>query len=115
MKLRNADVFKYWGRDSPEVLAKTYDSDFAYSKLEGIVKDPTQREDVRDEFVKNYDFIKDVFLTLSINSGGFPFINSQEFTRFCRKMNIMDNVINQSRLDFIISNVKAKPKGLDKP
>ena len=73
---RHADVFKFWQKDTPEVLAKTYDTDFANSKLNGLIKDAGSQEDVREIFLKHYDFFKDVYLTLAINSSNFPYINS---------------------------------------
>ena len=70
--------------------------------------------DVRDVMMANYEFIKDLYLTLAINSGNFPYIPTQVFTRFCKKAKIMDNNITQSRLDQIVSAVKPKAKPLDK-
>lgn len=59
--------------------------------------------------------MKDVYLTLSINSGVFPFVGMQDFARFCKNVKIVDGVITVSRLDFIVTGVKARPKGLDTP
>ena len=59
--------------------------------------------------------MKDVYLTLSINSGVFPYVGMQDFGRFCKSVKIMDAVVTQSRLDYIVTGVKARPKGLDNP
>jgi hypothetical protein len=114
VKIRQADVFKLWQKDTPDVLAKAYDFDFGFSKLEGLIKSKGTQEEVRELFLKNYDFLKDIFLTLSIHCGNFPFIGCQDFTRFAKQVQLMDSVITQSRLDYIISNVKSKPKGDEK-
>jgi hypothetical protein len=45
---RYADPFKLWQRDTPDILAKTYDLDFAYSKLGGVIKTQATQEDVRE-------------------------------------------------------------------
>ena len=59
--------------------------------------------------------MKDVYLTLSINSGVFPYVGMQDFARFCKNVKIVDGVVTVSRLDFIVTGVKARPKGLDAP
>ena len=114
VKVRSANVFKLWQKDTADILAKAYDFDFGYSKLEGLIKNKGTQEDVRDVFLKNYDFLKDVFLTLSIHCGSFPFIGCQDFTRFAKQVKLKDNILTQSRLDYIISNVKSKHKNDDK-
>jgi len=110
---RHADVFKLWQKDTPEILAKTYDLDFSYSKLGGVIRNQPAQEDVREAFLKHYVFIKDLFLTLVISCAGFPYIGIQDFTRFAKQVELMDSVLTQSRVDYIISGVKARPKGLD--
>ena len=114
MVLRNADVFKLWQRDKPETLVKTYDLDFELSKLASIVKNTAALEDIRSIFIANYDYIKDVFLTLTINSGTFPYLGLQDFARFVKEIGLMDSeVVTNSRITFITASVKAKPKQLD--
>ena len=45
---RNADVFKLWMKDTPEIVAKVYDLDFANSKCGQIIKSVGQQEDIRE-------------------------------------------------------------------
>ena len=94
-------------------MAKVYDLDFGFSKLAQVVKSVPAQESLREFMVQRYDFFKDVFLTLTLQSGNFPYINSQDFARFCREIKVIDKTINQSRIDTIVSYVKAKPKGVD--
>lgn len=69
---------------------------------------------MRDFILPHYSFIKDVFLTLSLNSGNFPYVLREDFTRFCDKtLQIMGGDLNQSRVSTIISCVKGKAGGKD--
>ena len=105
---RTADVFKLWQRDTVDILAKTYDADFAVSKLPAVFKEAVIAEDMRELILPHLDFIKDTYLTLAINSGSYPFISVPDFLRFLRKMNVMDDELNSCRFDFILASVKAK-------
>ena len=90
--------------------------DFGYSKIGSIIKGPINQEELKNFMLQpgHFDLLKDVFLTLTLSSGNFPYLNSQDFTRFCKEIKLTDKNINQSRIDTIISNVKAS-KGIDKP
>lgn len=112
---RDANVFKLWQRDTPEQLTKAYDLDFGYQKLAGVIKQPADQEDVKELFLKHYAYLKDVYLTLVINGVNFPFVNSQDFTRFIKQCDIFDNNLKQSQLDYLVSNVKGKQKAIDAP
>ena len=70
---------------------------------------------MRDFFLKHYDYLKDVYLTLVINGTNFPYLNSQDFTRFMKQCNVMDSVLSQSQLDTLVAFVKAKLKAIDAP
>ena len=63
--------------------------------------------------MEHYSYIKDVFLTLIINSGNFPYLNLQDFSKFINSLGLLDNTLTTSRIDVIVKTVKAKPKGLD--
>ena len=92
-----------------------YDADFVYSKLGALIKEPAAQEDVRELILGHQEFLKDMYLTLAINSGVFPYVGMQDFARFCKSVKLMDSVVTQSRLDYIVTGVKARPKGLDIP
>ena len=99
VKDRTADVFKAWQQDTPELLEKIYETDLAYSKLGNFVRNPTDLQDVKDVILYHYAFIKDLFLTLAINAGTFPFVPQQKFTQFCKDCKIQDINLTTSRLD----------------
>ena len=52
--------------------------------MTGVIKQKVDQEDVREFFLKHYDFLKDVYLTLVVNGFNFPYLNAQEFTRFMK-------------------------------
>ena len=110
---RTADVFKPWQQDTPELLEKIYEKDLTYSKLHNFVKNPTDQQDIKDVILYHYGFIKDLFLTLAINSGSFPYVPFQVFIRFCRNCKIQDANLTQSRLSQVVEAAKPKAKPLD--
>ena len=103
VKERSADVFKLWQRDTVDILAKTYDADFAAAKLPAVFKDAATQEDMRELILPHLDFIKDTYLTLTINSSSYPFLSVPDFLRFLRKMNVMDDELNTCRFDFLLA------------
>ena len=96
VKDRDANVFKFWQKDTPEQLSKAYDLDFGYQKMSGVIKQSVDQEDVKEFLLKHYNYLKDTFLTLIINGSNFPYLNNQDFTRFMKQCDVMDSVLSQS-------------------
>ena len=74
------------------------------------------QQDLRDFILPHYDFIKDVFLTLSLHTGNFTYVIREDFIRFCDKtLKIMGGDLTQSYLSQICSFIKGKvsSKGVD--
>lgn len=106
-------MFKLWQRDKAETLTKMYDLDVELTKMANVVNNPASLAEIRQIFIDNYDYLKDVFLTLSISSGRFPYIGLQDFTRFLQTIGLSDNVLTDSRISTITHAVKVKNKQLD--
>ena len=51
-----------------------YETDYESSRLDGIVRNEMDKQDLKDVILYHFSFIKDLFLTLSINSGEYPFV-----------------------------------------
>ena len=96
VKNREANVFKFWVTDTRESLAKVYDMDFGYSKIASIIKGTINQEELKTFMLQpgHFDLLKDVFLTLTLSSGNFPYLNSQDFARFCKEIKLTDKSIN---------------------
>ena len=111
---READVFKYWLQDTEDSIEKTVDLDYGYSKLENILKTPEDISDLRFMLIGSYEYLKDLFLTLTINTGNFPYLSAQNFTRFMKDCKVLDKVITGSRMDQLLIAVRSKRNSLDK-
>ena len=65
-----------------------------YIQFSKIVKQQADQEDVRALLLKNYEFLKDTFLTLVINTGNFPYLTKQRFAAFCGECQLVDSVMS---------------------
>ena len=81
--------------------------------MSGVIKQLADQEDVKGFLLQNFGYLKDTYMTLVLNGSNFPFLNSQDFTRFIKQCDILDSNLQQSQLDYLVSNVKAKLKAID--
>ena len=114
VKDRSADVFKLWARDTEDLIVKTVDTDITYTKFEKFIKAPADAADVRELLIGHYEYLKDLFLTLTINSGNFPYLPIQSFARFMHDCKVTDDKLTKSRIDSLMSAVRPKRTTLDK-
>ena len=63
-------------KDSPDLIKKVYDLDAGYSKLNQYIKSQATQRDLREAILPYYSFIRDVFLTLTLHTGNYPYLNS---------------------------------------
>lgn len=104
---RTANVFYGWIKDNPDSLKIAVDNDFNYTKLVKSIREEGVKDELKEEIYENFELLKDVYMTLAINSN-FPYISMQDFTRFCRNINIFDKRLTQSRVDYLFNSVKAR-------
>ena len=71
-------MFKLWQGDTPEWLEQCINADFEGWKLGKFVSDLQDRMNVMNLVSDNYEYLKDLWLTLASTSN-FPFITPQHF------------------------------------
>ena len=88
--------------------------DLSCTKLSNFVKNPIDAADIRDVIIGHFEYLKDLYLTLTINSGNFPYLDNQSMTRFMKDCKITDKDLTKSRLDQLMTAVRPKRTTLDK-
>lgn len=107
-------IFKTFKLENEELLKKTFELDFKYTKIRKIFKNHVgEFEAIKALLWKNYEKLKNIFLTAILNSE-YPVVSWNDFTIICNKCKIPDNkACNLSTIDriFIATNVNQNVNG----
>lgn len=106
-------IFKTFKLETEDLLKKTFELDFKYTKIQKIFKNHVHEcEAVKNMLWKNFNSIKNVYLTAIINSE-YPVISWNDFTIICNKCKIPDKICNLSTIDriYIATNVNQNVNG----
>lgn len=83
MQERNVNVFADWRMDNDEILENLLENDFKYWKINRLVKDPTDLENIENLFKKNIRQLKHIYLTL-ISTSNFPSLTWLDFANYIK-------------------------------
>lgn len=106
-------IFRTFKLETEDTLKKMFALDFKYTKIKKIYKgDPAQVEKVKEILWKNFDKIKNIFLT-GILTSEYPVITWNDFTLLSNKCKIPDKACNVATVDriFIASNINQNIPG----
>jgi hypothetical protein len=107
-------IFKTFKLENEDLVKKIFEMDFKYTKIKKIFKNHAHEcESVKNLLWKNFEKIKNVFLTAILNSE-YPVVSWNDFTIICNKCKIPDNkACNLSTIDriFIATNVNQNVNG----
>ena len=93
LKLRNPNIFHDWARvNQDQVNDQAFDADCLYWKVNNdrFIKTKSEQLLVAETIRKHYDYLKDVWLTLAVQSN-FPYVRINDFTNFCFNACIIDD------------------------
>ena len=100
-------IFKTFKVENEELLRKVFELDMKYTKIKKVFKNNhSECEIITNLLWKNFEKIKNIFLTCIINSE-YPVVSWNDFTILCNRCKIPDKVCNLSTIDriYIATNV----------
>jgi hypothetical protein len=105
---KNKSVFRNFLEDSETVLKAAFESDLKCMKINRIVREYHELDQVVDILRKNYPKIKSIFFELIIGKN-YPYIDKEGFIGFCNTCEILDSYSNLERLEsiFYFTNVEV--------
>ena len=93
--------------ENEELLRTVFELDMKYTKIKKVFKNNhSECEIITNLLWKNFEKIKNIFLTCIINSE-YPVVSWNDFTILCNRCKIPDKVCNLSTIDriYIATNV----------
>ena len=100
-----------WREDNPIILRECMEFDMANWKLDRLVPDKILGSEMKEIFIRNYAYLKDLWTTVACTSN-FPYITGLDLGVFFAGCdNVMGKVLNIARLDGLIIAAKTKAPG----
>ena len=101
--IKETSVFAKWKLDDTHIVKKCLEHDFRWWKLSKFTRNKTDRdrldnEELKNSIKKNFEYLKSIHLFLASKSI-YPSISMTDWTIFCKKANLPDKNLNQSRID----------------
>ena len=95
-------IFKDYKIDSPELLGKCFEYDWAKCKVPRLIKDQIELQKIKDMLSSRYNVIKEIYKYYSSisPSGEIWSIGQMVFTDICNESKLLDNNFRLSDIDF---------------
>lgn len=106
LKERSPNVFTHWATVNQETVnTNAAESDFMWWKVSwkadgsyNLIKTKSAYDMTCDVIRKHYDYLKDVFLTLAVNSN-YPYIKIADFLQFCQVTKVNDSRLTRHEIE----------------